>query len=35
MTRIVRGFVDGCEFKDGQYRGLQTESMVEQYFQSK
>lgn len=32
MTRIVRGFVDGCEFKEGQYRGLQTESMVEQYF---
>ena len=31
----MRAFVNNCEFKDAQYRGLQTESMVEQYFQSK
>ena len=35
VTQIVRAFVNNCEFKEAQYRGLQTENMVEQYFESK
>lgn len=32
VTSIARAFVDNCEFKDQQFRGLLTEEMVHEFF---
>lgn len=29
---IARSFVENCEFKDQQYRGLPTDEMVQEFF---
>ena len=31
----MRTFVDNCEFKDGMYRGLQTENMINKFFEER